>query len=195
MTLERLLDFVKFSHNFQQVKRVLLVNNEDRQENDAEHSYQLALVAWYLIDSKNLPLDLGKVLRYAIVHDLVEVYAGDTYFYTEDKSLRESKVAREAEAAERIAQEFPEMSELNQLIVDYEEKFDEEAKFVYALDKILPVMNIYLDGGRSWQKEGVSYEMLRTKDEKVKKSQVIDEIWGELVKELKKNKVVLFNKR
>ncbi len=195
MTLKKLLKFVEFTHQFQQVRRVLLVNGEDRQENDAEHSFQLALVAWYLIDAKNLKLDLDMVLKYAIVHDLVEVYAGDTYFFTTDQTLKDSKKEREEKAAERIASNFPEMLKINQIIFDYEKKADEESKFIYALDKILPVMNIFLDNGRSWRKKGVNLEMLRTKDEKVKKSLVIEEIWWELMNELEKNKKSLFGNK
>lgn len=195
MTLKKLLKFVEFTHKFQQVRRVLLVNGEERQENDAEHSYQLALVAWYLVDSKKLKLDLEKVIRYAIVHDLVEVYAGDTYFFTTDQDLKNSKKTRETEAAKKIAEEFSEISGINQIIFDYEEKIDEESKFVYALDKILPVMNIFLDGGRSWRKEKVDLEMLRTKDEKVKSSPVIEGIWWDLVSELEKNKNNLFGEK
>ncbi|MFZ5392423.1 MAG: HD domain-containing protein [Patescibacteria group bacterium] len=195
MTLKKLLKFVEFTHKFQQVRRVLLVNGEERQENDAEHSYQLALVAWYLVDSKKMKLDLEKVIRYAIVHDLVEVYAGDTYFFTTDQDLKNSKKTRETEAAKKIAEEFSEISGINQIIFDYEEKIDEESKFVYALDKILPVMNIFLDGGRSWRKEKVDLEMLRTKDEKVKSSPVIEGIWWDLVSELEKNKNNLFGEK
>lgn len=194
MNLDKIFDFIKFSHKFQQVRRVLLVNGEDRKENDAEHSFQLVLLAWYLINGKGLDLDMKKVFMYATAHDLVEVYAGDTYFYTEDLELRNSKKSREKEAARRIINEFPEFSELHDIIEKYENLDDEEARFVYALDKILPVINIYLDGGRSWKIEGVTYEMLRTKDEKVKKSKIIDEIWVELVKILEKEKLDLFKR-
>lgn len=194
MNLDKIFDFVKFSHKFQQVSRVLLVNGEDRKENDAEHSFQLVLLAWYLINGKGLDLDMEKIFMYAAAHDLVEVYAGDTYFYTDDLELKNSKKSREEEAACRIKDEFPEFSKLHEIIEKYENLDDEEARFVYALDKILPVINIYLDSGRSWKIEGVTYEMLRTKDEKVKKSKIINEIWVELVKILEKEKLELFKK-
>lgn len=192
MDLANIFKFVEFTHQFQQVKRVILVNSEDRLENDAEHSFQLALTAWYLITSKNLKLDLEKVLKYALVHDLVEVYAGDTFFHTEDQKLRQNKKKREFEAALKIKKNFPEMPDFFIEIEEYEKLNNYEAKFVYALDKVIPVINIYLDHGRSWQKEGVTYKMIRTKDEKVKVSEEIEKLWKELVIFLDRDREMLF---
>jgi len=194
MSLDKILRFVEFTHKFQQVKRVIYANGEDRNENDAEHSYQLALVGWYLIDVKSLDLDIEKVFKYAIAHDLVEVYAGDTYFHTEDQKLRDSKKKREAEAAEKIGKQFSEMPELVKIIEEYERLESKESKYVYALDKVLPVMNIYLDSGRSWRREGVTLKMIRTKDEKIRVSSVIEELWRELVEVLELEQMELFVK-
>lgn len=193
MELSKIFEFVKFTHKLQQVRRVIYVNGEDRDENDVEHSYQLALVAWYLVDSKGLDLDIEKVLKYAMAHDLVEVYAGDTFFYTTNQAEKDSKKARELEAAEKIKDEFPEASSLHEAIMGYESMDDDESKFVYALDKIMPVMNIYLDNGRTWKRENITIDMLLTKDEKVAVSEDVDKIWSELKKALNDDKVKLFN--
>ena len=83
-------------------------------ENDMEHSYQLVMLAWYLMDAYKLDLDSNLVMRYCLVHDLVEVYAGDTYTFTQDVDHLSSKVEREEKALLLIKekfQEFPEMTE------------------------------------------------------------------------------------
>lgn len=155
---------------------------EDRLENDAEHSYQLAMTAWYLNNSEQLKLDTGLLLGYALVHDLVEVHAGDTYAYTRDAGERESKEAREAAAAEQIAADFPEFPELHELLRRYEERADREARFIYALDKLLPILNIYQDSGRSWHREGVTLQMIRDyKTSKVAVSPEVEPYFQELM--------------
>ncbi|MCL5784167.1 MAG: HD domain-containing protein [Patescibacteria group bacterium] len=183
-----ILDFVQFTHKVQQVRRTIYVTGEDRDENDAEHSFQLAMLAWYIATSTDLKLDENKIIKYALAHDLVEVYAGDTYFYTTDKSLKDSKKKREKDAAKQIKKEFPEFGQMHQIINDYESLSDPEAKFIYALDKILPAINVFLDQGRSWQRDKVTYEMLRTKDIKVAVSQETLTIWEEFIVLLEKNK-------
>ncbi|HRN96665.1 MAG TPA: HD domain-containing protein [Candidatus Levybacteria bacterium] len=187
-TFKDLLEFVSFTHQYQQVKRAILATGENRDENDAEHSYQLAMVAWYVVKTRKLKLDIDKVIKYALTHDLVEVYANDTPFHTKDKTLLESKQQREHDALEQIATNFAEFGDMKELIKKYEEKIDEEAKFVYALDKILPVMNIYLDNGKTWKRDDISYKQIRTKDEKIKVSEEAEKLWKELLVLLDKNK-------
>lgn len=187
-----LFEFIDFTHKFQQVKRTILATGEDRDENDAEHSYQLALVAWYLIRSRGFKLNIDKVLQYSLVHDLVEVYAGDTYFHTANPVLKDSKQQREQAAAEKITTQFAEFSDLREIIDRYEQRADPEAAFVYALDKILPVINIYLDQGKSWQRDRVTYEMARTKDAKVAISPEAQQIWQELIPILDQHKHLFY---
>lgn len=191
-SLNNLLKFTSFTHKFQQVKRIIFVTGEDRLENDSEHSFQLALLGWYIISSSKLDLNIDLVIKYSLVHDLVETYAGDTYFHTTDRKERDSKVDREAEAAKRIQEEFPDFDDLHTLIQDYESKSNPEAKFVYALDKLIPVLNIYLDNGRSWHEHKVTLKMARTKDEKIAVSPEVTKLWKELVKLLEKDEDTLF---
>lgn len=191
-SLQSLLDFTKFTHTFQKVIRTIYVTSENRNENDLEHSGQLALIGWYLIESEKLKLNKDKVIKYCLAHDLVETYAGDTFLYTKNKALKNSKVQREKDALVRIKKEFPEFKELMKIIEKFEEKKDSESRFVYALDKMLPVLNIYLDSGRSWKREKVNLEMIRTKDDKVAISPEINKVWEELVKILDSEKDKLF---
>jgi len=191
-SLHNLLQFVEFTHKYRKVIRQILATGENRNENDLEHSSQLALVAWYLNQSEKYGFNEEKLIKYSLAHDLVEVYAGDTFFHTSDVALQNSKEKREKSAANRIAQEFPQFKELHKIIQDYESKKDKEAVFIYALDKIIPVLNIYLDGGKSWKRDTVTYEMIRTKDEKVATSKELTILWKEFVTLLEEKKSKLF---
>lgn len=192
MNLKNILNFTAFTHKFQQVVRTIYVTGIDRDENDLEHVGQLALLAWYIAESEKLDLDQEKLIKYALAHDLVETYAGDTYFHTTDQALKDSKAEREANAAKRIRTEFSEFDDLHELIEAYEEKKDKEARFIYALDKMIPVLNIYLDHGRSWKRDKVTLEMIRKKDEKIAESPELINAWMEFTKLLEEGKKDLF---
>lgn len=193
MKIDRLLSFAKILGELQAVERVIRVRGSDRWENDVEHSYSLAMLAWYILDTEKFPLDRDKVFRYALAHDLVEVYAGDTYLYTEDKALLASKPERERLAAERLRVEFPEVPEMHAAISGYVNKDDAESRFVYALDKIEPVLKIYLDGGETWQKKGITLEMLySSKKDKVALAPEIQPYFDELMVLLRKEEKELF---
>ncbi len=169
--LPSLLELMRLIDRFQQVERALPRRGEDRLENDVEHSYQLAMAAWYLNATEELGMDSGLLLAFALVHDLAEVYAGDTYAYTADADERATKEAREAAAVARIADEFPEFPDLVETIHTYERRDTREARFVYALDKLLPILGNYLDNGRMWRAKGVTLAMLKDyKQEKIAES-------------------------
>ena len=189
MNLDNLLRFAELMHTLQSVKRATFVNGEDRKENDIEHQYQLAILAWYIIDSENLSFDKDLVIQYALIHDVVEVYAGDTYFFGD----RTGKEERERASAERLKIEFPEFKDLHVLIEKYERQEDRESKFVYALDKLVPVINIYLDKGRTWKHYGVTREMLVVnKAEKIKGSEEVKAYFDEMIIRLKEDEPELF---
>ncbi|HVX92622.1 MAG TPA: HD domain-containing protein [Candidatus Dojkabacteria bacterium] len=189
ITVEKLLKFVEFINSFQKIQRQILVKNEDRHENDLEHVGQLALVSWYFIASEDLNLDVEKVLKYSLAHDLVEVYSGDVYIFTKVQEEKDKKEEREHEALETIRKEFPEFADLHNYIEAYEQRKDDEAKFVYALDKVLPVINIYLDNGRQWRLNNVTLDMLKdNKTPKVKISKEVYDVWQEFVELLEKHK-------
>ena len=191
--LQKILEFTELLHVFRSVNRTVSIRSTDREENDVEHSYMLAMLADYIISLENLSLDRHKVILYCLVHDLVETYAGDTYFYSKDAEHLESKHTREAEALKKMRQEFPEHEHLWKVIESYEARGDDESRFVYALDKVQPVIHIYLDGGKSWKKYDVKLEhLLEKKNDKVKVSPVVEKYWKELVEILERNKKELF---
>ena len=191
---KNLLDFISFTKKYREVERQVIWKANDRRENDTEHSYQLAMAAWYLISSRKLDIDLDKVLRYALVHDIVEVYAGDTPLTTATESDKASKAQREHEALEKISDEFPHFPEMPALIAGYEKREDNESRFVYALDKILPVLNIYLDQGYSWKVNGTTLDLIvSSKVDKVALSPEVKPYFDELVWLLRKDEERLFH--
>lgn len=195
MNIHSILDFVTLTNKFRGVKRVIFTVGEGEPENDAEHSYQLVMVAWYIISSENLTLDKDLVIKYALVHDLVEVYAGDTYCYRSDNEEKD-KIKREEASLSRIQKEFPQLDDMYELIRNYEKKLDNESRFVYALDKLLPIMNIYLDGGRDWKHDKITLaNLLENKTPKIAISPEIEPYYKEFMVILKENKDMFHEKQ
>ena len=196
MSNSNLLDIFEFTrllNKFQEVERVTYVPGRERMENDVEHSYQLAMLAWYIVEKNSLSLDKNLVLKYALVHDFVEVYAGDTYIYSENQNDHDSKNEREENSRLRIAKEFPLFVDLHTTIKSYEEWNDRESCFVYVLDKIHPVLQNYLNNGKIWKERGITLEMLLEKKKgKMVFSPELLPYWDELEKILIENKDTLF---
>lgn len=185
--LEKLLRFISFSNEMRKVVRQIKLKGSRRKENDAEHSFQMALVAWYLISTQKFNLNLERVLMMCLAHDLVEVYAGDTFFYADSKII-DGKADREMAALKKIETEFPEFPSLILIIEDYEKLGCAESEFVMALDKILPILDIYLDGGRVWHEHHVTFDKLVSlKKDKVAISPEIKPYFDELVTLLEQN--------
>ena len=188
------MEFVEMTNNLRMVERAILIKGSNRLENDVEHSFQLALVAWFLADEHKLSLKQELLIKYALIHDTVEVYAGDVWFYSTTEE-RKDKVEKERSAAKRLKNEFPNFKEMHKLISDYTNHKDEESKFIYVLDKILPIINIYLDGGRSWRRDKVSLNMLiEAKKDRVLLSLHLKEYFDELVTLLKEKGTDMFPK-
>lgn len=178
--IENLLEFTKFCNKFQQTQRQILAVGEDRNENDAEHSFQVALTCWYLVSEYNLNLDLSKILKYSIIHDLPETLTGDYYFEINTEKMKE-KEESEKSAIAQIAGMFPNFMEVTKLMEDYNNKIDEESKFVNATEKLIPIINIYLDEGRTWKKESLTWDTLvNNKDQRISISDLPHELWKEL---------------
>lgn len=192
-SLDKILGFTDLLQRFRAIERILLMNGKDRNENDVEHSFSLAMLGWYINSTYELGLDSEKILKYALVHDFVEVYAGDTFFYQQDEKSVAEKKLREEKALMRLAAELPEFPEFHALILNYEKREDKESKFIYALDKLEPILNIYLDKGRSWKRDSVSFDMLKiSKTPKVAADKTIEQIFSEMLQKLTDNQKSLF---
>ena len=128
-----------FMMAFGKVMRATYLDKQGTKESDADHTTMLSVMACAIADSLKLDLDIGKVAQYALVHDLVEVYAGDVVtinFFTTDHN---SKVANEAAALQKIKEEFgATFPWIHKTIEQYEKLQDPEARFVKTLDKVMP---------------------------------------------------------
>ncbi|MDP3962349.1 MAG: HD domain-containing protein [bacterium] len=194
-SLERMLQFVTMMHSFQQIRRKVRATGEHRWENDAEHSYQLAMVCWYIIDSEQLDLDFSKAMLYAMVHDIPEIYAGDPCIFTDGPEALVGKEKRERKAMARLAKEFREFTGLHEALVAYNKRQDRESRFVYAMDKILPFYNIVLDDGKTWKQFNTSLdEVLAAKENKIRICPVASQKLDEILVEMRQHQGELFSK-
>ena len=190
---EQLLDFVRFTEEFRHIVRYEGSKLGKKIETSSEHSYQVAMVAWFLIEQDKLKLNKEICLMYALAHDLVEIYAEDTFIFNKKKKV--SKHEREKEALIKIKKRFSKFKNLIKIIQNYEKKKDEESNFIYILDKLLPPIQIYLENGKMWHKKKVSLlKQLEYKNKMISASLYFNEYWQELVKELVQNKKKLFPK-
>jgi 5'-deoxynucleotidase YfbR-like HD superfamily hydrolase len=153
--LDELMDFIKFNNLFRSKPRLIHYKGVDGFERTGEHSYQLAMVCWFLNSRFNLGLDPLRLHTYALVHDKPETYDGDTpafvlYNGAPITPCRIKKAAKESVARARIRREwfelFPEMVES---LEAYERQEDEESQFVYAVDKLIACANIRQDDNRT----------------------------------------------
>jgi putative hydrolase of HD superfamily len=140
------------------LRQTRLANNE-RYENSAEHSWHFAMLALVLHEYANEPIDLLHVLKMALVHDIVEIDAGDTFFF--DSSGNGTKASREKQAADRLFGLLPadQQAELRALWEEFEARTTAEAKFAAALDRLIPTLLNYENKEQSsWQKHNVHYD-------------------------------------
>lgn len=142
------------------IYRQTRVLHEDRAENDAEHAWHLAMLALVLHEYANEPVDLKTVLTTVLIHDIVEIDAGDTYAY--DAAGNETKAAREQQAADRLFGLLPEEqgAYLRRLWEEFEARSTPEARFAVALDRIQPLMLNYTKHGESWKTHDVCREQV-----------------------------------
>jgi putative hydrolase of HD superfamily len=191
---DKILEFVTFLNNFRLVERVQSVVGLDRKENDSEHSYIFTMYAWYVCNIFKLKLNVNKVIKYCLVHDLVETYAGDVGFW-EKGELVNNKKEKEHEAYLKIKRQFSNFKELSKTILDYENKKDKEAKFVYALDKTIDVVEIFLENGKCWKEyvpEATFDKHLQKKREKIKEVEPAKSINEELHKRIQEIGILKF---
>jgi putative hydrolases of HD superfamily len=179
--IHRLIEFQQLILKFHKIERTVRhPDNFERHETDTEHSYTLAMAAWFL--TQYFPkLDKPTVIQLALVHDLLEVHAGDTFAFAEQKVLH-GKAERETAAIKQLATDWADFPEMLQAIMGYEGRQTEEAKFVYALDKLMPILLNYLTEGRSWKEHGVAFKrFVEEKEAKIPISPEVYEYYKEIV--------------
>lgn len=138
------------------VDRITYHEDGETPESDTDHTVMLGLVACAYAAARDPGLDVGRVAVYALVHDLVEVYAGDTPTLVIDDDERDAKHRREAAALERIRDEFTELPWVAETIDAYESGADPEARYVRAADKVMPRITHILNRGATLRSHGIS---------------------------------------
>ncbi len=156
---ERLEKQLAFSLEIDKEKNVLRqthLSGHGRRENDAEHAWHMAIMAWLLREYANAPVDIGKVMLMCLIHDIVEIDAGDTYAY-DAEGLKTQKI-REDAAKERIFSLLPEdqRGELTALFDEFEESETAEARFAHAMDNLQPLLLNDSNGGSDWKEHGAT---------------------------------------
>ncbi|HEY9671272.1 MAG TPA: HD domain-containing protein [Waterburya sp.] len=172
MQSSRLAQQLQFIVEIDKLKRVLrqtLLTDESRQENSAEHSWHLAIMAILLTEyAPSSEIDVLHVIKMLLVHDLVEIDAGDTFCYDVQGNL--DKAVREAEAAKRIFGLLPEEqgAELRNLWEEFEAQETPAAKFAAALDRIQPLLHNQQTRGGTWRIHGITREQVLRRMQPVK---------------------------
>ena len=154
--LPRQLAFLLEIDKVKQIARQTLIADGSRRENDAEHSWHLAVMAAVLAEYGPPDLDLARVLRMLLVHDLVEIDAGDTYCY--DAAACETQHDRELKAADRIFSLLPpdQAADFRALWDEFELCDTPESRFAAALDRVQPILLNYHTQGKAWRERGIT---------------------------------------
>ena len=179
----RQIQFLVEMDKMKNIYRQTRVLHEDRAENDAEHAWHLAMLALVLSEYSNEPVDLKKVLATVLIHDVVEIDAGDTYAY--DEAGNATKAEREQKAADRLFGLLPEdqAGEMRQLWDEFEANETPEAKFANALDRVQPLMLNYCKHGESWKTHGTKREQVENRNRIVREgSEVLSDFVYELIR-------------
>ena len=182
--LKKQLDFSLEIDKEKNIFRQTHLSGHGRNENDAEHAWHMAVMAYILREYANEDVDISKVMLMCLIHDIVEVDAGDTYAYDEE-ALKTQK-EREAAAKKRIFSLLPEdqKEEMTALFDEFEEWKSPEAKYAHALDNLQPlILNNSNDGG-DWVEHGVSAGTVYGRQKKTKLgSEKLYEVTDQIIRE------------
>ena len=179
--LKKQLDFALEIDKEKNILRQTHLSGHGRNENDAEHAWHMAIMAYLLREYSNEPVDITRVMLMCLIHDVVEIDAGDTYAY--DEEGKKTQKAREEAAKERIYSLLPEdqKEELAAIFDEFEESKTPESKFAHAMDNLQPLMLNNGNDGGDWREHGVSAKQVygrqsRTKEGSEKLYEVTDQI-------------------
>ncbi|MGI9948401.1 HD domain-containing protein [Vibrio hyugaensis] len=149
------------------LRRTRVKSAEGRLENSGEHSWHVALMAVLMQEHANAPVDIGRVMKMLLIHDVVEIDAGDTFVY--DVAASKEQEEKELKAAERLFGMLPsdQSSELLALWNEFEAVQTDDAKYAKALDRLIPMLLNYHNDGQSWIENGVTREQALTVNKRI----------------------------
>lgn len=182
---EKQLRFILEVDREKNILRQTHLSGGGRRENDAEHAWHMAVMAYLLREYANEPIDLAKTMMMILIHDVVEIDAGDTYAY--DEAAAATQREREEAAAERLFGLLPEDQgrELRELFEEFEAYETAEARFAHTMDNFQPLMLNDSNGGGDWRARGVRRSQVEKRNEKTGTGSGI--IWDYMQKIIEKN--------
>ena len=153
---EKQLEFILEIDKEKNILRQTHLSGHGRRENDAEHAWHMAIMIYLLKEYANEEIDVAKAMMMALIHDVVEIDAGDTYAY--DSVGAATQKEREEKAANRIFGLLPDeqKAELKSLFEEFEANETMEAKFAHSMDNLQPLLLNHSNGGSDWKEHGVS---------------------------------------
>ena len=185
--LRKQLDFILEIDKEKNILRQTHLSGHGRRENDAEHAWHMAVMAYLLREYSNEPVDVARVMLMCLLHDVVEIDAGDTYAY--DTAGLQTQKAREEAAKERIDSLLPDDQKRALMAVFDEFEADEtaEAHFAHAMDNLQPLLLNNSNGGSDWAEHDVTAEKVYGRQRRTEKGsaylyQLTDEILQENIK-------------
>lgn len=179
MDSDRLLQQIAFIKEIDKIKYILRKTkliNSDRPENDAEHSWHLAMMTFVLAEHADRPIDVLKVMKMVLIHDIVEIDAGDVFIYSTTQS--HSNTESELRAAQRIFGLLPQeqADELIALWLEFETGETNEAKFAKAMDRLEPLLQNSSNNGGTWREFDVDYSTVYDKKKAIGEGSA--SLWG-----------------
>lgn len=187
------LRFILELDKLKNIYRQTYVLHEDRTENDAEHSFHLAIMAGILAEHARESIDVLHTIKMVLVHDVVEIDAGDTYAY--DTEGAKTKADREQKAADRLFALLPDdqCCEYRALWEEFEARQTPEAKFANALDRIQPLLLNYQKGGISWKKRNITSQQVVSRNQGITEdgSEAIGQLAYEIIEAAKQEGMLL----
>lgn len=164
--LNKQFDFLLEIDKEKTIFRQTYLSDGKRKENDAEHSWHMAMMVMLLSEYANEKIDVFHTMKMVLVHDLIEIDAGDTYAY--DTAGNATKKERELKAADRIFNLLPkdQARHLRALWDEFEENVTPEARFANSMDKVQPLMLNNASGGKSWEEHEVKAQQVYGRNEK-----------------------------
>ena len=182
--LKQQLDFILEIDKEKNILRQTHLSGHGRRENDAEHAWHMAIMAYLLKEYSNEPVDITKVMIMCLIHDIVEIDAGDTYAY-DTEGLKTQK-AREDAAKERIFSLLPnaQKEELTALFDEFEEARTAESRFAHIMDNLQPLLLNNSNGGADWREHEVYASQVYGRQQKTRYgSKQLYEITDQILKE------------
>ncbi|MBE3702855.1 HD domain-containing protein [Vibrio parahaemolyticus] len=149
------------------LRRTRVKSAEGRLENSGEHSWHVALMAVLMVEHANAPVDICRVMKMLLIHDVVEIDAGDTFVY--DTAATKEQAEKEIKAAERLFGMLPtdQGQELLALWLEFEAAQSDDAKYAKALDRLIPMLLNYHTNGQSWKENSVTREQALTINKRI----------------------------